>query len=112
MNSFSYIITMFEQAGYQKLLLAGIIGAVVSFVYLSLLKFSINILEKNKNKIVLFAGLMLVRWVLFFGILLLIADKNIAIILIYVVTFVVVKKFILMFEKRNIENLPKGGKND
>lgn len=112
MNSFSFIISMFEQAGYYRLLLAGVLGAVVCYIYLFILKFSVNILNKSKHKVFLFISLVLVRFALFFGILMLIANKNIAIILVYFVAFMITKKVVLITEKRKIKKLSKGGEND
>jgi hypothetical protein len=42
----------------------------------------------------------------------LIANKNIAIILVYFVAFMITKKVVLITEKRKIKKLSKGGEND
>ena len=93
---------MWQQAGIGHFVLALICGVIVSIIYFMSLKWSINRLNNNKarHRIKLFAGAAVLRIALFFGVLVLVAQKNILLIAAYVTAFFITKFFILWRAKK------------
>ena len=93
---------MLQQAGVGRFVLALVCGVIVSVIYFMSLQWSVNRLGNNKvrHRIKLFAGAAVLRIALFFGVLVLVAQKNILLIAVYVVAFFVTKFFILWRAKK------------
>ncbi len=93
---------MWQQAGVGRFILALVCGVIVSVIYFMSLQWSVNRLgnEKARHRIKLFAGAAVLRIALFFGVLVLVAQKNILLIALYVVAFFVTKFFILWRAKK------------
>ena len=71
-----------------------------------------NHLGDTKHKIRLFAGVALLRILLFFGVLVLIAQHNPVVVLLYVLAFFVTKMLIVVREKSRIIKFDEEQKND
>ena len=93
---------MWQQAGVWRSILALVCGVVVSVIYFMSLHWSVKRLNNNKarHRIKLFAGAAVLRIALFFGVLVLVAQKNILLIAVYVVAFFITKFFILWRAKK------------
>lgn len=87
-----------------RFVLAAICGAGVGIVYFESLRWSIKKLNTSKHRISMFASVAVCRIALFFGVLVLIADRDISVILIYLASFFIIKMLIIWFEKRQIIN--------
>ncbi len=113
MNGESYLVTMWEQMACWQLPVAIVCGVLVGWIYFSSLRWSINKMQDKKYKVRFFAGVALLRILLFFGVMMLIAQRNVAVVLVYVVMFFVTKMFVLAREKSKIvNNGATGDKND
>lgn len=102
MNSASYIWQMWQQIEPWQLFAAPTCGAFVGVIYFQSLRWSLNRLGQTKHKIRLFAGVALLRILLFFGVLVLIARHNPLVVMLYVLVFFITKTVIVMREKSRI----------
>lgn len=101
MNS-SFLELMWQQAENWRLITAVLSGIVVGIIYFYSLRWSINLLGELKYKLKVFAFTALCRIALFFGVLVLVGHRNVAVILLYVLAFFVTKLAIIWFEKSHI----------
>lgn len=99
MNSGMFLLTMWQQAGQWQLVLAFLCGILVGVIYFKSLRWSIEHLNEGKHKLRMFAGAALLRIILFFGIMALVSQRNVAVILIYVISFFITKMVIMIIEK-------------
>jgi len=99
---------MWQQAELWRLILALFCGAGVGYVYLYSLRWSINHMGESKHKYRLFGTVALCRIFLFFAVLILVAQKNIIVVLFYVAAFFVTKTIVMLHEKNRF--LPQDGK--
>lgn len=102
MNAGSYLYQMWQQAAVWQLAAAVVFGAAVGVIYFQSLRWSLNRLSETKHRIRMFTGVALLRIMLFFGVLVLIARHNPLIVLIYVLVFFVTKMIIVVREKSRI----------
>ena len=107
MNS-ALLIELWQQAGWLQLTMAAISGIIVSVVYFGSLRWSIEHLAKTKHKIALYAGVALVRIFLFFGVLVAVSGRNIAVVLIYVVVFFISRVIVFMLDKKHFSTDSSG----
>ncbi|MBQ7632501.1 MAG: hypothetical protein IJS88_00095 [Alphaproteobacteria bacterium] len=98
MNS-GYLELMWQNAEEWRLIAALLSGVVVGLIYFYSLRWSINHYGKLEHKVRLYAVVALCRITLFFGVLILIGHRNIAVILLYVLAFFLTKVGIIWVEK-------------
>ena len=98
------LLELWEQAGAAQLILAAISGMVVSVVYFGSLRWSIEHLAKTKHKIALYGGVALVRILLFFGVLVAVSGRNIAVVLIYVVVFFISRMIVFALDQKHFSS--------
>lgn len=103
------LLELWEQAGTLQLILAAISGMVVSVAYFGSMRWSIEHLAKTKHKIALYSGVALLRILLFFGVLVAVSGRNIAVVLIYVVVFFISRVIVFAIDRKHFlqENLNK-----
>ncbi len=99
MNS-GYFELMWQQAEEWRLVVAFISGFIVGLIYFYSLRWSINRAGELSHKFKIYALVALCRIALFFGVLVLIGHRNIAVILLYILAFFLTKLAIIWFEKR------------
>ncbi len=87
--------TALENAEIWRMTAALVLGIVVGWAYFSILRLSIQKLSESKHKVRMFAGWALLRILMFFGGLVLIANRNVVVILIYLVSFFITKTVVI-----------------
>ena len=97
-----YLSVMWNNMETWQLLAAIVCGILVGFIYFQSLRWSVNRLSESKHKVRMFASVALCRILLFFGVMVLIAQRNVVVILIYVLCFYFTKVAIIAFEKGHI----------
>ena len=102
MNSINMWQQMWEQAEYWRLGLAMLSGIFVGIIYFESLRWSVNRIHTFKHKWSVFSGIALLRIALFFSVLVLVAGKNILLLLIYLGAFFITKLFIIWYEKHGL----------
>lgn len=112
MGADSYLIQMWRQMALWQMLAAPLCGALVGVVYFQSLRWSLNHLSAVKHKVRLFASVALLRILLFFGVLVLIAQHNPAAVLLYVLVFFITKMLIMVREKGRIVKFDGEQKKD
>lgn len=90
---------MWQQAENWRLITAAICGIIVGIIYFYSLRWSVNKMSETSHKFRLFGLTALCRIALFFGVLILIGHRNVAVILLYVGTFFLTKVAISWKEK-------------
>ena len=107
------LLELWEQAGAAQLILAAISGMIVSVVYFGSLRWSIEHLAKTKHKIALYGGVALLRILLFFGVLVAVSGRNIAVVLIYVVVFFISRVIVFALDRKHFlhENTDEGSED-
>jgi hypothetical protein len=95
----SFLELMWNQAESWRIAAAIIGGIVVGIIYFYSLRWSVNHLSELKHKLKIFALTALCRMALFFGVLILIGHRNVAVISLYVIAFFITKVIIMWFEK-------------
>ncbi|MBR6356247.1 MAG: ATP synthase subunit I [Alphaproteobacteria bacterium] len=100
MNSGSLEL-MWQQAENWRLIAAAICGIIVGVIYFYCLRWTVNKMSETSHKFRLFGLTALFRIGLFFGVLVLIGHRNVAVILLYVVAFFFTKAAIIWKEKNN-----------
>lgn len=98
--SSGYLELMWQQAEEWRLIIAFICGIAVGLVYFYSLRWSINHYGELEHKFKIYALTALCRIALFFGVLILIGHRNIAVILLYILAFFLTKVAIIWIEKR------------
>ena len=102
MNAGAFLEIMWHQASVLQLLVALVAGVAVGYVYFMSLRWSINHLNESKHKIAMFASIALLRILLFFGVMITVAHRNVAVIMVYIVCFFVTKMVIVAMEKGKV----------
>ena len=102
MNSESYMAQMWQQAETWQIAAAVLGGLLVGIIYFQSLRWSLNHLSETKHKIRFFASVAVFRILLFFGVMLLIAQRNPVVVLLYVLAFFITKMLIVIREKGQI----------
>lgn len=102
MNSVNLWQIMWQQAEYWRLGLAILSGIFVGIIYFESLRWSVNHIHSFKHKWSVFGGIALLRIALFFGIMILVAGKNIVLLLFYLAAFFITKLFIIWYEKHGL----------
>lgn len=90
---------VWQQAEIWRLVAAVISGIIVGIIYFYCLKWTVNKMSETSHKFRLFGLTALFRIALFFGVLVLIGHRNVAVILLYVVAFFLTKAAIIWKEK-------------
>lgn len=112
MNSATVWTTMWQQADIWRILLALISGIVVGFIYFQSLRWSVNRIHTFKHKWTVFGAVALFRIALFFTVLVLVAGKNIALLVIYLLAFFFTKILIIWHEKHRLIQDKSKDEND
>lgn len=108
-----YLGLMWQQAENWRLAIAIISGVVVGLIYFYTMRWSINRVGELAHKMKFFALTALFRIALFFGVLVLISHRNVAVILLYVLAFFLTKVGIIWFEKRKyVRDFEEEGKKE
>lgn len=94
-----FLELMWQQAENWRLIAAVISGIIVGIIYFYSLRWSVNHLSELKHKLKIFALTALCRMALFFGVLILVGHRNVAVISLYVIAFFITKVVIIWFEK-------------
>ena len=102
MNSESYMAQMWQQAETWQITAAVLGGLLVGIIYFQSLRWSLNHLSETKHKIRFFASVAVFRILLFFGVIVLIAQGNPVVVLLYVLAFFITKMLIVIREKGQI----------
>lgn len=102
MNSESYLAQMWQQAETWQITAAVLGGLLVGIIYFQSLRWSLNHLSETKHKIRFFASVAVFRILLFFGVIVLIAQGNPVVVLLYVLAFFITKMLIVIHEKGQI----------
>ncbi len=103
---------IWAQTEFWQLLFAGISGIVVGVIYFESLRYSLSRLAEVKRKFAWFGFIALLRICLFFGVMILVAGKNIVLITIYLLLFFITRMIILGLEKKRLTAMitpPPGG---
>lgn len=95
----SFLELMWQQAENWRLAVAVLSGIIVGIIYFYSLRWSVNHLSELKHKLKIFALTALCRMALFFGVLMLIGHRNVAVISLYVIAFFFTKVVIIWIEK-------------
>ena len=95
-----YLELMWQQAENWRLIAAAVSGVIVGLIYFYSLRWSIERIGELSHKLKFFAVTALLRIALFFGVLVLISHRNVAVILIYVLMFFITKAGIIWIEKK------------
>ncbi|MBR1825914.1 MAG: ATP synthase subunit I [Alphaproteobacteria bacterium] len=90
---------MWQQAENWRLITAAICGIIVGIIYFYSLRWTVNKMSETSHKFRLFGLTALCRIALFFGVLVLIGHRNVAVILLYIGTFFLTKVAIIWKEK-------------
>ncbi len=112
MGADSYLMQMWRQMALWQMFAAPLCGALVGVVYFQSLRWSLNHLSVVTHKVRLFASVALLRILLFFGVLVLIAQHNPAVVLLYVLVFFITKMLIMAREKGRIVKFDEEQKKD
>lgn len=102
MNSESYLAQMWQQAETWQIAAAVLGGLLVGIIYFQSLRWSLNHLSETKHKIRFFVSVAVFRILLFFGVIVLIAQGNPVVVLLYVLAFFITKMLIVIHEKGQI----------
>ena len=98
-----------NDAALWRLLLAAVAGGAVGAVYFKSLRWSVNRLNGSKKRAAQFAGVALARIALFFAVLILVAHKNMVLLLVYLGVFFITKMVIMWIEKHRFLQSDGGG---
>lgn len=95
-----YFELMWQQAEEWRLVAAFVSGLLVGIIYFYSLRWSIERSGELAHKFKVYALVALCRIALFFGVLILIGHRNIAVILLYILAFFLTKIVIIWYEKK------------
>ena len=112
MNADSYIMQMWRQMALWQMWAAPLCGALVGVIYFQSLRWSLNHLSAAKHKVRLFASVALLRILLFFGVLVLIAQHNPLAVILYAAAFFITKVAVVVYEKGRIVKFDEEQKKD
>lgn len=88
-----------ENAPLWRMIFALICGFAVSLAYFQSMRWSINHLDDFKHKIRMFALMAFLRIVMFLGIMIMVCERNLILILIYVIAFFITKMIVVGLTK-------------
>ena len=91
---------MWQQAQWTDMIIAFICGAVVGFIYLQSLRWSLNHWSEFKHKYAMYTLTALARITLFFGVLAVVAHRNAIIVIIYLAAFLLTRFIFLVAERK------------
>lgn len=91
---------MWQQTELWRLIVALFCGSVVGGIYFYSLRWSINHLNEYKHKYRFFGAVALCRIFLFFGVMVLIAQRNAILVLFYVSAFFMIRTIVTMYAKK------------
>ncbi|MBR1399865.1 MAG: hypothetical protein IJ564_06830 [Alphaproteobacteria bacterium] len=112
MNSADFWSELWLQTPLWRISLALISSIVVGIAYFQSLRWSINHLNEFKHKMRMFALVAIVRISLFLGIMVLVCERNIILILTYVIVFFITKMIIVGTERNHLIEQKDTEKND
>ncbi|MBR3675846.1 MAG: hypothetical protein IKN71_01770 [Alphaproteobacteria bacterium] len=95
-----FLELMWQQAENWRLVAAAVCGVIVGIIYFYSMRWSINRMGELAHKMKFFAVTALLRIALFFGVLVMIGQRNAAVILLYVLAFFLTKVVIIGLEKK------------
>ena len=90
---------IWQHSEYWRLIAAAVCGTIVGIIYFYCLRWTVNKMSETSHKLRLFGLTALFRIALFFGVLVLIGHRNVAVILTYVLAFFFTKAIIIWLEK-------------
>ena len=79
--------TAWQNAPLWRIIFAFFCGLAVGFVYFQSMRWSINHLDNFKHKIRMFALMAFLRIVMFLGVMIMVCERNLVLILVYVLKF-------------------------
>ena len=88
-----------NEAPLWRLIFAFFCGIAVGLAYFQSMRWSINHLDDFKHKIRMFALMAFLRIAMFLGVLMLVCERNLVLILIYILSFFITKMFIVAVAK-------------
>lgn len=88
-----------ESAPLWRMFFSLFCGFSVGFVYFQSMRWSINHLDEFKHKIRMFAIMAFLRISMFLGVLVLVCERNLVLILIYVISFFITKMVVVAIAK-------------
>ena len=91
--------TAWNNAPLWRMFFALFCGLAVGLAYFQSMRWSINHLDNFKHKIRMFALMAFLRIAMFLGVLVLVCERNLVLILIYVLSFFITKMFIMAIAK-------------
>ena len=92
---------MWQQTEIWRLIVAVCGGFIVGCIYFQSLRWCVNNLYKYKHKYLWFAIAAFCRILLFFGVMALLVQKNVVLVLVYIVSFLLSKFAFLIAEKQH-----------
>lgn len=98
------LLELWKQAGTTQLVIVAISGLIVGAVYFGSMRWSIAHLAQTNHKIALYTGVALLRIILFFGVLVMVADRNIAVILVYLLAFFISRMLAIAIDRKHFFN--------
>ncbi len=102
MNSTYLWTIMWQQTEVWRIIAALLSGIIVGAIYFQSLRWSVNRLHTFKHKWTVFGGVALLRIALFFGTMILVARKNIILIIVYLLAFFITKIIVMWREKKHL----------
>ncbi|MBP5353325.1 MAG: hypothetical protein J6Y91_06160 [Alphaproteobacteria bacterium] len=100
MNALS-LTELWQQTEMMHLAIAAVSGLLVGAAYFGSLRWSIDHMAQSKHKIAVYAGLAVLRIMLFFGILIAIAGDDLTLIAVYVVAFLVMRMAAFALDRKH-----------
>ncbi len=91
-----------ESAPLWRMIFAFFCGISVGFAYFQSMRWSINHLGKFKHKIRIFALMAFLRIAMFLGVLTLVCERNLVLILIYIIAFFITKMIVVGITKGHL----------
>ena len=88
-----------QNAPLWRMFFALFCGIAVGIAYFQSMRWSINHLDDFKHKVRMFALTAILRIATFLGVLVLVCERNLVLILIYIVSFFITKMFVVAITK-------------
>ena len=99
MNTPDFWETAWQNAPLWRMIFAFFCGIAVGLAYFQSMRWSINHLDEFKHKIRMFALMAFLRILMFLGVLILVCERNLILILIYIISFFITKMFVVALVK-------------
>ena len=100
MNTPDFWETAWQNAPLWRMIFAFFCGIAVGMAYFQSMRWSINHLDEFKHKIRMFALMAFLRIAMFLGVLILVCERNLILILIYILSFFLTKMFVVAIVKK------------